>query len=57
MYAEIMARTMRVLGIPPDDPSVIRREVDFGPMPSPSTHWAYAPNAALSGSLRDGVVR
>ena len=57
VYAEIMARTMRVLGIPPDDPSVIRREVDYGPVPSPSTHWAYAPNAALTAAPRDGVVQ
>ena len=57
VYAEIMARTMRVLGIPPDDSSVIRREVDYGPVPPPSTHWAYAPNAALTAAPRDGVVQ
>jgi cell division protein FtsI (penicillin-binding protein 3) len=57
VYAEIMARTMRVLGIPPDDPSVIRRKVDFGPVPPPSTHWAYAPNAALTAAASDGVVQ
>ncbi len=57
VYAKIMARTMRVLGIPPDDPSVIRREVDYGPAPVPSTHWAYAPNASLTTAPRDGVVQ
>jgi cell division protein FtsI (penicillin-binding protein 3) len=54
VYAKIMARTMRVLGIPPDDPTLIRREVDYGPAPMPSTHWAYAPNASLSAEPRDG---
>lgn len=57
VYAEIMARTMRVLGIPPDDASVIRRRVDFGPVPARSTHWAYAPNAALSAAIPGEVVR
>lgn len=57
VYAEIMARTMRVLGIPPDDPSVIKRRADFGPMPVRATHWAYAPNAALASETPGGVVQ
>ncbi|MEE9266930.1 MAG: penicillin-binding protein 2, partial [Gammaproteobacteria bacterium] len=57
VYAEIMARTMRVLGVPPDDPSVIKRQVDYGPEPVRPTRWAYAPNAALSPVARAGVVR
>ena len=57
VYAEIMARTLRVLGIPPDDPTIIRRTVDFGPAPDRPTRWAYAPNAGLSAALPDGVVR
>ena len=57
VYAEIMARTMRVLGVPPDDPSVIKRQADFGPAPIRSIHWAYAPNAALAPKARGGVVQ
>ncbi len=57
VYAEIMARTMRVLGVPPDDPSVIKRKADFGPQPAQPTRWAYAPNAALSPAARAGVVQ
>jgi len=57
VYAEIMARTMRVLGVPPDDPSVIKRKADFGPRPVQATRWAYAPNAALLPATRAGVVQ
>jgi hypothetical protein len=57
VYAEVMARTMRVLGVPPDDPSVIKRRADLGPAPTHSTHWAYAPNAALTPKTGDGVVQ
>ena len=57
VYAEVMARSMRVLGIPPDDPSFINRTVDFGPAPARATHWAYAPNAVLAADAVDGVVR
>lgn len=57
VYAEIMARSMRVLGIPPDDPSVIKRRADFGPVPYQATHWAYAPNAVLVPEHADGVVQ
>jgi len=57
VYAEIMARAMRVLGIPPDDSSVIKRRADFGPPPAAPTHWAYAPNAALVSAGGDGVVQ
>jgi cell division protein FtsI (penicillin-binding protein 3) len=57
VYAEIMARAMRVLGIAPDDPSVIKRKADFGPQPAQPTRWAYAPNAALSPAARAGVVQ
>jgi cell division protein FtsI (penicillin-binding protein 3) len=57
VYAEIMARSMRVLGIPPDDPTFITRRVDFGPAPAGATHWAYAPNAVLAAGSVDGVVQ
>jgi cell division protein FtsI (penicillin-binding protein 3) len=57
VYAEIMARSMRVLGVPPDDPSVITRKADFGPQPAPPTLWAYAPNAPLSPAAHAGVVQ
>ncbi len=57
VYAEIMARTMRVLGVPPDDPSVIKRKADFGPQPVRPTRWAYAPNAALPPVARAEVVQ
>jgi cell division protein FtsI (penicillin-binding protein 3) len=57
VYAEIVARTMRVLGIAPDDPSLIKRRADFGPLPVQATHWAYAPNAALAAGAPDGVVQ
>ena len=57
VYAEIMARTMRVLGVPPDDPSMIENKADFGPAPAGTTHWAYAPNAALASQAPDGVVQ
>jgi cell division protein FtsI (penicillin-binding protein 3) len=57
VYAEIMAGAMRVLGVPPDDPSVIKREADFGPQPAQPTRWAYAPNAALLPAARAGVVQ
>ena len=57
VYAKIMARAMRVLGVPPDDPSFAKRRVDFGPVPPRATHWAYAPNAALSPKARHGVVQ
>ena len=57
VYAEIMARTMRVLGVPPDDPTMIRRQADFGPAPADATHWAYAPNVALADNAAGGVVR
>jgi hypothetical protein len=52
-----MARTMRVLGVPPDDPSMIENKADFGPAPAGVTHWAYAPNAALAPQTPDGVVQ
>jgi len=55
--AEIMARAMRVLGIPPDDDSVIKRRADFGPVPEAATHWAYAPNAVPASQAFDGVVQ
>ena len=57
LYAEIMERSMRVLGIAPDDPALIRRRVDFGPPPSETTRWAYAPNVAPAASLPAGVVQ
>lgn len=57
VYAEIMARAMRVLGVPPDDPALVARKVDFGPMPSETTHWAYAPNALPGPGSRAGVVQ
>ena len=57
VYAEIMERSMRVLGIAPDDPALIRRRVDFGPPPSETTRWAYAPNVAPAVSLPAGVVQ
>jgi len=57
VYAEIMTRAMRVLGVPPDDPSVIKRQADFGPAPPPVTRWAYAPNADLTPETGGGVVR
>ncbi len=57
VYAEIMTRAMRVLGVPPDDPSVIKRQADFGPEPPRATRWAYAPNADLTSKAGGGVVR
>ncbi len=57
VYAEIMARSMRVLAITPDDPALIRRQVDFGPPPSEATRWAYAPNVAPAETLPAGVVQ
>ena len=57
VYAEIMARTMRVLGVPPDDPTMVNRQVDFGPAPAETTHWAYAPNAVPADKAAGGVVR
>ncbi|GMQ95795.1 MAG: peptidoglycan D,D-transpeptidase FtsI [Gammaproteobacteria bacterium] len=57
VYAEIMTRAMRVLGVPPDDPSVIKRQADFGPEPPRATRWAYAPNADLTSEAGGGVVR
>lgn len=57
VYAEIMARTMRVLGVPPDDPTLAKRRVDFGPAPSQATRWAYAPNVVPASSSGAGVVR
>jgi cell division protein FtsI (penicillin-binding protein 3) len=57
VYAEIMERSMRLLGIAPDDPALIRRRVDFGPPPSQTTHWAYAPNVAPAASLPAEVVQ
>jgi cell division protein FtsI (penicillin-binding protein 3) len=57
VYAEIMTRAMRVLGVPPDDPSVIKRQADFGPEPPRATRWAYAPNADLTPEAGGGVVR
>lgn len=57
VYAEIVARAMRVLGIAPDDPGLIKRRADFGPLPVQATHWAYAPNAVLAAGAPDGVVQ
>ena len=57
VYAEIMACTMRILGVPPDDPAVIKRKADFGPQTVQATRWAYAPNAALLPATRAGVVQ
>jgi len=57
VYAEIMARTMRVLGVPPDDPAMVKRQLDFGPAPAGATHWAYAPNVALADNGAGGVVQ
>ena len=57
VYAEIMARTMLVLGVPPDDPSMAKRQADFGPAPAKATHWAYAPNAVLAADASGGVVQ
>jgi cell division protein FtsI (penicillin-binding protein 3) len=57
VYAEIMARTMRVLGVPPDDPTMVKRKADFGPAPAGATHWAYAPNVALADNGAGGVVQ
>ena len=52
-----MARTMRVLGVAPDDPALVKRRVDFGPPPSQPTRWAYAPNVAPASNVPAGVVR
>ncbi len=57
VYAEIMARTMRVLGVPPDDPNLTGRRVDFGPAPANGNRWAYAPNVVPASMTRAGVVR
>jgi cell division protein FtsI (penicillin-binding protein 3) len=57
VYAEIMARTMRVLGVAPDDPALVKRRVDFGPPPSQATRWAYAPNVAPASNVPAGVVQ
>jgi cell division protein FtsI (penicillin-binding protein 3) len=57
VYAEIMARTMRVLGVAPDDPTLAKRRVDFGPPPSQATRWAYAPNVAPASIPQTGVVQ
>ena len=57
VYAEIMARSMRALGVPPDDPAMVKRQADFGPAPATVSHWAYAPNAVLAAQAPGGVVR
>ena len=58
VFAEIMERAMRVLGVPPDDPNIIERRIDFGPPPSDATRWAYAPNAVpVAATAPAGVVR
>jgi cell division protein FtsI (penicillin-binding protein 3) len=57
VYAEIIARSMRALGIPPDDPAMVKRRADFGPAPVTVSRWAYAPNAVLTAQAPGGVVR
>jgi len=58
VFAEIMQRSMRVLGVPPDDPTIIERRIDFGPPPARATHWAYAPNVVpAAATARAGVVQ
>ncbi|MDX1433604.1 MAG: penicillin-binding protein 2 [Gammaproteobacteria bacterium] len=58
VYAEITERAMRVLGMPPDDPGIIQRHVDYGPPRTGATRWAYAPNAVPAATAFDaGVVQ
>ena len=47
-----------LLGMPPDDPGIIQRRVDYGPPRTGATRWAYAPNAVPAASAFDaGVVQ
>ena len=59
VFAEITARVLRVLGIPPDDPGVVKRRVASTPRRAPTVAagWDYAPNAGLAAAPAGEVVR
>ena len=59
VFAEIMARALRVLGIPPDDEGVVSRRVASSARGEPTLAVgpAYSPNAALAPAPAAEVVQ